>query len=347
MQNAARLLGLVWLVGALGFMAWPVAYNDSLKEPLATETSVPALPIQSLLTTQKSYSAQAAHALVIDNATHKLKWAVTCQNGNCQPTTTFAQTRWEPGSVIKPILIALLLDHGVIQENSQFSDKGYVVTDHYRIDNHIPDNGAHYDIDAFLGTSRNTGAVQILHRLGGYSDSAMQRWHDMLTRVVGPAGYVPNFWQLPDKNYRYDESSFGVGVTLTPYRLAQIYAAFSNDGQDCTPTAGCRQLFSTGAAAYIHQELANVAHNFPGQKAADTRCNTGGKSGTALSAQPGGSYIDPVSNGVYVGYVKALASQKSYTLLVKMDEPNYDPASYVARSAWVQLADNLCSELVR
>lgn len=350
MRIAARLLSYFWLLLAVyvltvGWNTYHVSSKPILGPLISTEAYIIAEQLQTTIT---ATHAKRAQALLLDSTTNKVVASVTCRSvalgGGCGEDWSFLSDRWEPGSAFKPILVATMVDSGHIKTTSTFSDKGYVMADGYRIDNHEGNVPTHYNIEQFLGTSRNTGAIMIL-KTSEESSSPTDIWHATLQRVIAGQGYTPNFKHLRDQQYRFYESSFGVGLTITPLRLAQLYNSFQSNGQVCDQNAKCAQFIKPATAQYMQQLLQHVAIDYAGVKSDNPYCVYGGKSGTALVAQSTGTYQEDVNDGTYVGMIANTIAKKNELLLIRLDAPNDALASRPARLSWIPIANKLCQNL--
>ena len=341
----------MWLVLAsyslcLGTNFYHQTSQSKLQPIKNTQSRVIADQLKKVLEISHSKRAQV---LVLDGQTNAIEASVTCRKdtlGNeCGEDPSFLEDRWEPGSIFKPILVALMIDRGVIKTDETFSDDGFVVVQGYRIDNNSGHKPAKYDILQFLGTSRNTGAIAILKKLE-LSPNPEEVWQKSLEHIISHSqGYIPDFNKVRDSKYRFYESSFGVGITITPLRVAQLFNAFQRDGLACDEQNRCLHFVSPGTAKYVQRTLMTVASNYAGLKSAVPRCIYSGKSGTALAAQPDSIYREDVNNGTYVGIITDQQEHKNKLLLVRLNQPSDSLASLPARLGWVAIANQLCQNL--
>ena len=287
-----------------------------------------------------------------------------CAKDSRGPDLHSALGPWEPGSVMKPLLIGVALDTGTISADSSYFDPGAV-----RIKDRIYTNADNYPpgimtIQDILTKSLNTGAIHVLKTLGhgSINSQARQAWYGYLTghyrfgRPTGVelAGEQPGSIRPPDGGRQletqYAAMSFGVGLTVTPLQLAAAYAALVNGGTYyqphlIAPAAGgrpkivARQVVKQTTSRTIVTMLTDsLLFNDPA--AWHDGYMAGAKSGTASAVGEDQAYKVNANNGTYVGFLGK--DKPDYILLVRLDEPNTTGlASGVARVTWTDIANQL------
>jgi cell division protein FtsI (penicillin-binding protein 3) len=168
--------------------------------------------------------------------------------------------QFEPGSVIKPISISLVMDKNRIKRNELFfahntkgkaNSKGefpkgryklgrYTIKDDHRFKKH------YLTLDDILIYSSNIGTLQIAQRLTGPEFyEGLKRYG--FTRKTGidlpyeKRGVMPKVWQFSagDKDKKdnvYKATvSYGQGMTSTFMQVLKAYSVFNNDGYISTP----------------------------------------------------------------------------------------------------------------
>ena len=221
----------------------------------------------------------------------------------------FSEYPYEAGSVIKPISLAIALDHKVVTPNTWFNTyngrlkigKRRTITDDEKFD-------ALTATDIIVHSS-NVGISQISWRLTG------QQFRDGLLKfgLSKPSGIdlsrdLPGrikSLHLLNNNMHRANSSYGYGMLVTFAQLFKAYSAFNNDGIAVTPrivdyladTKGNHytlepkvgDLHAVGkrAANQIHNILLEVVKRGTGVKAQYPGLEIGGKTGTAHIAKHG------------------------------------------------------------
>lgn len=168
--------------------------------------------------------------------------------------------QFEPGSVIKPVTVALAMDKNLIKKNELFfayntegraNSKGEFPRGKYKIgrftikDDH--EFTKHYlTLDDIVIFSSNIGTLQIAQRMTGPEFyEGMKRFG--FTRKTGidlpyeKKGVMPKVWQFSagDKDGKDNifkaTVSYGQGMTSTFIQVLKAYTVFNNDGFISTP----------------------------------------------------------------------------------------------------------------
>lgn len=283
---------------------------------------------------------------------------------------TIAHT-WEPGSVIKPLLVSAAMNEGQINPGSSYFDQGYVQVDDRRITNAFNYGAQTMTVRDILNKSLNTGAVWVLKTLGGgeINLNARTKWYDYLTDSyrfsyltgIEQSGEVKGYINPPDSGVgltvRYSNMAFGQGFTITPIQLVAAYGAILNGGTYYQPTL----LEKTEQADKVTVNEAKVVAGSVVSKSTSESIkimikdaleinypwiiregfDLGGKSGTAQVPDGQGGYKPDLYDGTYIGYI-GNGGQVKYIMLVKLDEPRTGAlASYEAAKVWGELCDKL------
>ncbi len=338
---------------------------------LTIDPDIQRLAQNSASAALQNTAAKRGTALVLEANTGQVRAMVNVVNSDptvCPPITrscnpvsqNTALAAWEPGSVIKPLLLAAALNSGTLQPDSHYFDPQYV-----RIKDRVYTNAVSYpaqtiSLQDILSKSLNTGAVYGLKSLGNgtVNQQARQSWYDYLTkryRFGRPTGI-----ELPGEasgtvrppsggrniETQYAGMAFGVGLTVTPLQLAAAYAALVNGGTYYQPHLHsgpskilAHQVVSTQVSdTMVHMlQLTLQANN---HTAVRSGYLLGAKSGTAPVPGADGAYKIGVDNGTYVGFIGKTTPQ--YIVLVRLDEPQTnDFASVAARQAWTNLTNQL------
>jgi len=139
----------------------------------------------------------------------------------------------EPGSVMKPIAIASVLENGIAVPTTPVeTSPGYIVISGHTIRDHR--NYGLLDVTSVLTKSSNVGVTQLALKL-----KPQQMWETYARFGFGEAtgtgfpgesaGVLRNY-----RRWRQLEQatiSYGYGVSATPLQLAQAYAAIANGGK--------------------------------------------------------------------------------------------------------------------
>jgi cell division protein FtsI (penicillin-binding protein 3) len=235
---------------------------------------------------------------------------------------------FEPGSTMKPFIVAAALEQGQLHADSQVDTSGWITLGKRRIQDHT--ELGRIDLTTLLGRSSNEGAARIALSL-----DKTTLWQQLTQFGFGqslhtgfPAeatGHLPHDSQWS----RIDQASlaFGYGLSATTLQLAQAYATLGNDGvqlpisllkQD-RPTSG-KRILSSDTARTVRQLLHRVVS--PGgtaPQAAIAGYPVAGKTGTVKKIRRG-SYSDDRYRAIFVGL--APLDQPRLALAIMIDEPN-------------------------
>lgn len=235
---------------------------------------------------------------------------------------------FEPGSTMKPFIAALALDKGLVRPNTSIATApGRITIGGSTIrDTHPHDV---LTVAEVIQKSSNVGTVKMAMQM-----SPREMWEMYAQVGFGQKPQVPFPGAVagrlrPYKSWRPIEQatmSYGYGLSVSIYQLAQAYTIFARDGElipltllkSDTPAQGVR-VFSERNARAVRDMLAMAAQ--PGGSA--TRAQTmgysvGGKTGTARK-QEGNGYAEGKYRGFFVGM--APIEQPRIIVAVMIDEP--------------------------
>lgn len=254
------------------------------------------------------------------------------------------QEVYEPGSVMKPITMAIAMDQGEVSPLDVYNDTGAVKVDVFTIKNAL---NAYYGRVTMVGCidfSINTCMTSVSQKLGRkLFRSALDQFG--FGRITG----IELDNELPGDLKPWREWSpalvmtmaFGQGITSTPLQMATAYTALANGGKLMRPTiidqiehadgtidkrqpTVVAQVLKPETSAAISAMLVHSAeHGFA--KAGKVKGHRiAGKTGTSQIAGPGGKYESGTGSTIatYAGY--APADRPRFVILVKLDRPKKD-----------------------
>lgn len=273
---------------------------------------------------------------------------------------------WEPGSVMKPIILSTAFNQGSLSPGSTYYDSMSVQVDDRTINNSYPWGAQTMSMQDIITKSLNTGAVHILKSLGGGDINAQARsvYYDYLTNKfwfgketgIEQTGESAGTVGGPEEGYglrvRYANMSFGQGLTVTPLQLASAYGALVNGGVYYQPTLVASvdeqanqpkvkqsSVISPQSSAQIKTILKNALEN-NNKNAVRPGYELGAKTGTAEIADGSGNYKKDAYNGVYVGFISG--QDKTYIMVVRLDEPKSARfASSEAATTWTDISNKI------
>ncbi|QLA18131.1 penicillin-binding transpeptidase domain-containing protein [Desulfolutivibrio sulfoxidireducens] len=244
----------------------------------------------------------------------------------------------EPGSTMKPLVVAAALQEGVVKPDTSF----FCENGKFKISNRIiKDTHSYGDltVNKIVRWSSNIGAAKIGLQLGP------KKLHAYFEKLgFGSPTGLPlsgegkgllrpkNAWSPLDTA----TASFGQGVAVTPIQLAQAFLTLANDGVRKplrlildppreTSAQPPLKVFDAEVARTVQRMMREVVHEEKGtgRIAMIAGVDMGGKTGTAQKASPTGGYGDKYLAS-FVAFVPAEGPQ--YLVLVMVDEP--EPSHY-------------------
>ena len=235
---------------------------------------------------------------------------------------------FEPGSTMKPLVIALALEKGLITPETPIQTApGRLMIGSSTISDAHPQGLL--TVNQVIQKSSNVGTVKIAMRM-----EPRQMW-EMFSQVG--FGQKPNL-PFPGavsgrlrafKTWRPIEQatmSYGYGLSVSLFQLAHSYTVFARDGE-LVPVTMLKAEHPTPGVRVIDPQHANAVLNMlhmvtgPGgtaPKAQTIGYSVGGKTGTAYK-QEGKGYAEKKYRGVFVGI--APVDKPRIVVAVMIDEP--------------------------
>ncbi len=290
----------------------------------------------------RKHNAESGSIVILDIKTGEVLAMVNQPTYNPNDRSQYSAERYrnraitdifEPGSSIKPLVMAAALESGRYRASSMIdTSPGYVVVGPKRIED-SSDLGR-VSLTTVLSRSSNVGITKIAMSL-----EADQLWQTMtrfgfgsLTSSGFPgesAGLLSHYNDWRQINQA--TLGYGYGVSVTPLQLTQAYAALGNDGHMRpvslvaldAPNAGQR-IISEDTADSIRSMMEEVVSpDGTGNEAGVTGYRVAGKTGTSWKFAPGGNgYSEDKYFSIFAGL--APASKPRLAAVVIIDEPTGD-----------------------
>jgi cell division protein FtsI/penicillin-binding protein 2 len=248
---------------------------------------------------------------------------------------------YEPGSIMKPITMAIGIEEGKVSPTTEYVDTGVVHEAGYAIQNAEGKTYGRSDMYEVLDQSINTGVIFVEKLVGNarFSEYMKRFGFGQRTGTGLPAELPGNIRNLENlkSDIQFFTASFGQGVATTPMQMVSAYAALANGGtlmrpriidrivhadgdEEVVQPEAVRQVVSADTAAAMGKMLRSVVVNGHGKRADVPGYLVGGKTGTAQVAKGNAKgYEDGVSIGSFVGY--APIEDPKFVVLVKLDNP--------------------------
>lgn len=256
--------------------------------------------------------------------------------------------QYEPGSVLKPISISLVLEknratmtelfpaynNGSRNSNGEFP-KGTIHIDRWGISDDHQFKSNYLTIEDIVVNSSNIGTLQLVNRLTG--KEVIEGYHlfgiNKKTDIDLPyekIGYLPTLGQISSGeqlgklNIFKSTISYGQGMTTTFMQLLKAYNVFNNDGEIVTPSIVKKsipnpsyKILSTKTTNIMKSLLIKTVLEGTGKNTIYEGLEIGGKTGTANIAGRGGYQQKYMSS--FFGFVNDKESK--YTVGVMVNNP--------------------------
>lgn len=295
------------------------------------------LAYRTLKAAVKSHNARSGSVVIIDVATGEVLAMVNQPTYNPNDRSQFIAERYrnraitdifEPGSSIKPLIVAAALESGQYRPGSVIdTSPGYVTIGAKKIEDSR--NLGRISLTSILVRSSNVGITKLAMTL-----QPDQLWGTLTHFGLGEmtssgfpgesAGMLTHFshWRPISQA----TIAYGYGVSVTPLQLAQAFAVLGNDGimQPVSlfaidePSGGVR-IVSADTAIAVRRMLEEVVRpGGTGSNAAVDGYRVAGKTGTAWKFTKGG-YSQDKYISIFAGL--APASKPRLATVVVIDEP--------------------------
>lgn len=268
---------------------------------------------------------------------------------------------FEPGSVIKTITFALLLDKGLINpydlvngHNGRYKIQRKVITDEHEFDWLSAEN--------VIVHSSNIGIAQLAQKLSGVE------FHEGLKKfgftknstrdlIYEKRGSIPHATQLNNEIYKAT-ASYGYGINANLMQVLKAYSVFNNNGKIVAPrlvdsfvdeygreikipAQPQQEVIKATTAQRVKKILIKTVNEGTGIKAQSPGLEVGGKTGTAHIVEKG-RYVNRY-NTAFVGF--ANDAKQNYTIGVVVIEPKKSQfASQTAVPTFKQAVDIMVEE---
>ena len=296
------------------------------------------LAYRTLKAAVKTYNARSGSVVILDVITGEVLAMVNQPTYNPNDRSQFVAERYrnraitdifEPGSSIKPLIVAAALESGQYRPSSVVDTApGYLQVGPKKIED--TRNLGRISLTTILARSSNVGMSKL-----GLSLQPDMLWETMTSLGLGEmttsgfpgesAGMLSHY-----SNWREISQatiSYGYGVSVTALQLAHAYATLGNEGimQPISllaidePSGGERVITKDTSIAVRRMLEEVVRPGGTGVKASIDGYRVAGKTGTAWKSAPGG-YSQDKYFSIFAGL--APASNPRLATVVVIDEPS-------------------------
>jgi len=276
-------------------------------------------------------------------------------------TNPIVSDSFEPGSILKPVIMAGAINDSLATPDTTFVDNGPVRVGKYTINTF---DGKHYGVQTMTNTleqSNNIGMVWVAQKMGS------ERMYDYLRRFgIGERTGIeldgetqtnltePQRWS----DAQQATTAFGQGMVVTPIQALNAIDVIANNGmlmqphivsslrsssgdvQEIAPTT-VRQVITQDTASKVSAMMVSVIENGVARSARVPGYYLAGKTGTAQVADPEtGKYSTSNKIITFAGFGPVPDPQ--FSILIKLDNPyGLSFASGTAAPMFRNLAEKL------
>ncbi len=237
---------------------------------------------------------------------------------------------FEPGSTVKPLVVALGIESGL------FNKKSVIKTDggRFRVGRLLVKDFRDYgpvDLGRLLMKSSNVGAAKI-----GLAMGAEQLWKGYQSLGFGDAsgvGFPGESGGVLHDHRHWGQigtatASYGYSLSVTALQLTRAYCAIANGGvlptmtilRDYGSNISGKRVMSAHTARDVRGFMESVVTNQgTARRAAVTGYRVAGKTGTARKVAKTGGYDHDAHQGLFIGMVPA--DEPELVVMVLIDEP--------------------------
>jgi cell division protein FtsI (penicillin-binding protein 3) len=302
---------------------------------LALDLGLQEIAEQALRASVAEQNAAGGDLLFADPRTGEVLAAASTRTGSVHHWRGVTDP-YEPGSTIKPFILAALLDRGLATlADTVFAENGRLQMGRRTITDVSPRGWL--TAAEVLRFSSNVGIVKLAALLDAEAQYEVLRdfGFGTPTGVEYPSESGGRLAR-PDRWSAYSQASIAMGyeISATPLQMTMAYGALANGGRLLEPrlvrevrspdgrvlqrwaTREVRRPIGAGTAAQISGVLADAVHDGTGRRAGFGAFAVAGKTGTARVFE-GGRYRTDAYTASFAGYFPARDPQLVF--LVKLD----------------------------
>ncbi|OGH88293.1 MAG: hypothetical protein A3J93_02115 [Candidatus Magasanikbacteria bacterium RIFOXYC2_FULL_42_28] len=264
-------------------------------------------------------------------------------------------TAYEPGSVMKPLTVAMAIDQNLISPGTTFTDPCERIINGHKIKNAEGKCYHTITMTEALEQSVNLAMIHLEEILGRerFSSYAKKFGLGQKTGISAATEMAGDISSLDKTGEIYGaNASFGQGFTATPLQFAAAYSALANEGRLPKPYLVSEIRYSDGRVEKTQPEiveavisartaklvtgmLVSVAENGHSRGARIPGYFIAGKTGTAQIAEKGGYSNE--TNHTFAGF--GPAGNPKIVVVVKYEKPNVPWAESTATVAFKRIMD--------
>jgi cell division protein FtsI (penicillin-binding protein 3) len=305
---------------------------------LSIDQRIQYLAYKELQNAYRDNKAKSASLVVLDAKNGEILAAVNQPSFNPNAKNNLKENLYrnraftdifEPGSTVKPFVVAAALEGRYIKPHDFFATEGS-----YQVGNHMVRDVHHYgmlDVEGVLKKSSNIGVAKMALKMP--ANYFCQKYSDLgfglstSTGFPGEAtGRMPEAGGLGE--FERATLSFGYGLSVSALQLARAYTALADDGilhsvslLKRDEDIDARSVFSAKTARKVRTMMESViSKEGTAYEARVDGYRVAGKTGTVKKASAQGGYSADSYFAVFAGL--APASNPRLIVVVMIDEPS-------------------------
>ncbi|MFT5360149.1 MAG: stage V sporulation protein D (sporulation-specific penicillin-binding protein) [Candidatus Paceibacteria bacterium] len=233
---------------------------------------------------------------------------------------------FEFGSIIKPLVMAIGIEKGVVTAETTYYDAGTITVGQEKISNYDKKGRGTINMQEVLNQSLNTGMVFIQQKIGKKDFREYMKAYGLgeKTGIELPneaAGLIANLDSSRD--IEHATASFGQGIAFNPVVAIRAFSALANGGTLINPylvkeidykdggskktkVEEGKRVITKEASEEVTRMLVELVDTalFAGREKLE-RHTIAGKTGTAQVAAPDGGYLEGQNLHTFFGYAPA------------------------------------------
>ena len=305
---------------------------------LTLDVDLQEIGSEALARSVRETEARGGDLVITDPRTGDILAMVSIHDGSMNALSAI-NTPYEPGSTLKPLTVAGLLQHGLATLSDSVDTGSGSWTVNGRTISDVHPEGGVMTVSHALEISSNVGvakAAQVMEPAIRYQN--LRDFGLGVQTGVELPGEGSGTLRRPENWSKQSAVSLAIGyeVSVTPIQMAMAYGVFANGGRLMAPrlvkeirdsegqilhrfrSRLVRQVVSPRVTRQISDVLVNAVEDGTGTRARLSTFAVAGKSGTSRAWSNGG-YQDGEYFSSFVGFFPAVDPQ--LLVLVKLDRP--------------------------
>lgn len=222
------------------------------------EPSVQLFLENELESTREKWGSNGAGGIIIDPVSGEIvamAWDPSFDLNNFKEGDVAAfrnplvEDRYEMGSIVKALTMAIGLDLGTVRAGSTYYDAGYLFLNNKRISNYDGRGRGTVDMQEVLNQSLNTGAAYVAMKVGNEKFAEYMKNFSVGTETGidlpnEGLGLISNLES--NRDIEIVTSSYGQGIAFTPIATVRALSVLANGGTLITPHLVKKVEYQTG-----------------------------------------------------------------------------------------------------